>query len=104
MTDFIARIELIDLPANKDNRAIYEELHKQMEGRGFTRQLPTENGLRWMPDATYFYRGDAKLEDISKKARDVVTAAKQTGRFFFGQLLTSSSANLLAVEQGKGKG
>lgn len=52
MTGFIARVELIDLPANKDNRANYEELHKQMQARDSTKQVPTVNGPRWMRDAT----------------------------------------------------
>lgn len=98
MARFIARIELVNLPANKDNRDIYAALHEEMEDRGFTRQVVSSNGARYLPDATYFCEWDVKVDDVLAKAKEAVTAAKQRGRFYIAQIQTWTSFNLRHVE------
>lgn len=104
MARFIARIELVNLPANKDNRDIYAALHEEMEDRGFTRQVASSNGPRYLPDATYFYEGEVKVDDVLAKAKEAVAAAKQKGRFHIAQIQTWTSFNLRHVEEGGVKG
>jgi hypothetical protein len=103
MPDFLARIELVNLPEG-DNRDIYEELHAQMEAQGFSRQLNTSIGLRWLPDATYWYSGNVTKSDVLAKAKAAVASTKQSARYFVAQVSDFTSNNLLPVEEGKGKG
>lgn len=71
MARFFVRIQL-DGRSSDDAR--YEELHSAMERAGFSREIRTSNGLRWLPHATYVTTSAKTLEDVWRAAQ---AAAKE---------------------------
>jgi hypothetical protein len=103
MTKFVVRVELIDLPSGA---ARPEELHKQMEARGFVRSCNWSSlGEMWLPDATYILDTELKSAEVGAKANEAVMAAKQKSRLFVVPTTDGWwASNLLPVEPGQGKG
>lgn len=51
--DFVVRVELHNVPESK-SREIYEELHKKMRAKGFSKTITGGNGKTYqLPDSTY---------------------------------------------------
>lgn len=90
MSKFTVRVELRD---SKD--ADYDELHKQMDTKGFSRTLTTDSGNTiYLPSAEYTYSSATKtpeqVADLAKsvaekiKKNPMVMVTKSSGRFYIG--------------------
>jgi hypothetical protein len=105
MTKFIVSVELVDLPG-VDSRLVQEEVHKEMESRGFMRSCPwTSSGEMWLPGMTYILDSELRAADVGARAKEAVSAAKQTGRFFVVPAQHGWwASNLLPVESAQRAG
>ncbi len=75
MANFLVRIELHGATWND-----YEELHVEMAGRGFSREIAGDNGQSYqLPTAEYVIHSGAELSAVRGLA---AAAAKTTGRKF----------------------
>lgn len=82
MSKFIVRVEIIDLPI-ADSRRAYDELHKEMEARGFARSCPWASvGEMWLPEATYMLDSGLTSADVGARAKAALSATKHSGRVF----------------------
>jgi hypothetical protein len=75
MTRYLARLELVDIPQNKDGRELYEQLHIQMEEIGFERTWKAQSGTNQLPDGTYL--GNYDSEEPSQVAAAIPDRAKK---------------------------
>jgi hypothetical protein len=89
MSQFTTRVELHDADSSD-----YEELHEEMEKRGFTRTVTSSDGITYqLPTAEYNYEGSAERSDVLRKAKAAAGAVKESyevvvtesnGRKWFG--------------------
>ncbi|WP_454691144.1 hypothetical protein [Achromobacter aloeverae] len=81
MAKFITRVELID-----SDDADYNDLHEEMESRGFSRTITSDDDIEYqLPDAEYYFSGVAELPDVRQKAKDAVAAIGKKGRILVTQ-------------------
>lgn len=72
MTDFTTRVELHD-NATWDE---YEDLHSEMEKRGFTRTITSDDGVTYqLPWAEYNFEGQATRQQVLDHAKAAAAAA-----------------------------
>ena len=65
MSQFTTRVELHDADS-----ADYEELHEEMEKRGFTRTVTSSDGITYqLPTAEYNYEGSAERSDVLREGK-----------------------------------
>jgi hypothetical protein len=75
MSSFLTRIELHGATWDE-----YEQLHAEMRARGFSREITSDDGLRYqLPTAEYVIRTTEGLDAVRALA---AAAAKTTGRKF----------------------
>lgn len=100
MTKFVVRVELID-PPSADARPIDEELHRQMQDRGFARSCPwTSSGERWLPEGTYILDAELRSAEVGARAKEAVAAAGRNARLFVVPATDGWwASDLLPVEQ-----
>jgi hypothetical protein len=75
MSKFMVRMLLHDA----QNWGQYDELHKAMEERGFSRTLVGSKATYHLPPAEYWFKGDEALADVRVLA---AAAAETTGQPF----------------------
>ncbi len=68
MSNFTTRVELYGTPSYE----VYENLHKQMEARKFSRTITsTDSKVLWLPNAEYTtaaYTSTVEVRDAAKQA------------------------------------
>lgn len=90
MANYLARVELHDATEEED----YEELHAAMEGRGYLRQIQSDDGIvNQLPDATYVMQNTDVTLAVAHFA--AVEAAEETG--FEYSLIVVDFADWLAT-------
>lgn len=89
MSQFTTRVEL-----HEADSADYEELHEEMEKRGFTRTVTSSGRITYqLPTAEYDYQGSAGRSEVLRRAKAAAGAVKESyevlvtksgGRKWFG--------------------
>lgn len=75
MSRFTTRVELHNAKSYDD----YERLHSQMEGRGFTRTIQSDDAVRYhLPTAEYDYVGNVTCEQVRELARAAAAAVDRS--------------------------
>jgi hypothetical protein len=84
MAQFITRVELHGATYQD-----YENLHREMEGRGFSRSIPADSGTWYqLPTAEYWINNSGQTRDTVLAAADA--AANATGKTH-GVIVTESN-------------
>lgn len=84
MSAFTIRVEL-----HGATWSDYEELHAEMEKRGFKRAIRGDDGVTYdLPPAEYLYDGDATKWDVLEKAKSAAVTVKSAYVVFVTEALS----------------